>query len=93
MSALPLKELAAVFQPYTNGTARGWAKLETVHPEQALVAQRIAEDLEARLAVLLDRLDTGRWNSVSAVQLNGSATALDLGASRFLGYHPDRFNR
>jgi excinuclease ABC subunit A len=54
MSALPLKELAAVFQPYTNGTARGWAKLETVHPEQALVAQRIAEDLEARLAVLLD---------------------------------------
>ena len=49
-----LKELATVFRPYTDGTAKGWTKLETAHPEQALVAQRIAQDLEARLTVLLD---------------------------------------
>src|SRR5689334_22265647 len=54
ISALPLKELAAVFRPYANGTAKGWAKLERDHPEKALVTQRIAQDLEARLSVLLD---------------------------------------
>ena len=54
MSSLPLKELTATFQPYANGTARGWATLEREHPERALVTERIAQDLEARLAVLLD---------------------------------------
>ena len=54
MSALPLKELAAVFRPYANGTAKGWSTLEQEHPEKALVTQRIAQDLEARLSVLLD---------------------------------------
>ena len=54
MSALPLKELAAVFRRYANATAKGWSKLEREHPEKALVAQRIAQDLEARLSVLLD---------------------------------------
>ena len=54
MSALPLKELAAVFQPYADGIVKGRSKLEQAHPEKALVTQRIAEDLEARLSVLLD---------------------------------------
>ena len=54
MSALPLKELAAVFRPHADGSAKGWATLEREHPEKALVTQRIAQDLEARLSVLLD---------------------------------------
>ena len=54
MSALPLKELAAVFRPYAKGTAKGWARLDKEHPERAIVTQRIAQDLEARLSVLLD---------------------------------------
>ena len=54
MSALPLKELAAIFRRYENATAKGWSKLEREHPEKALVTQRIAQDLEARLSVLLD---------------------------------------
>src|SRR5688572_18410307 len=53
-SRLPLKRLAAVFQPYMDGTATGRKKLEAEHPEKAEVARRIAEDLEARLTVLLD---------------------------------------
>ncbi len=54
VSALSLKELAAVFEPYAEGAAKGWARLERAHPEKALVTQRIAQDLEARLSVLLD---------------------------------------
>ena len=54
MSALPLKELAAVYRPYANGTAAGRAKRERSHPEKVLVTQRIAQDLDARVSVLLD---------------------------------------
>jgi excinuclease ABC subunit A len=54
MSALPLKELAAVFRLYTNPTAKGRSTLEQEHPEKAVVTQRIAQDLEGRLSVLLD---------------------------------------
>ena len=54
MSALPLKELAAVFRPYTNPSSKGWSTVEQEHPEKALVTKRIAQDLEARLSVLLD---------------------------------------
>jgi excinuclease ABC subunit A len=54
ISALPLKELATVFQPYADGTVKGRSKREREHPEKALVAQRIAQDLEARLSVLRD---------------------------------------
>jgi excinuclease ABC subunit A len=54
MSRLPLNELAAVFRPYTNASAPGWQTLEKAHPETAIVTRRIAEDLEARLTVLLD---------------------------------------
>ncbi|MDB5302541.1 MAG: excinuclease subunit [Phycisphaerales bacterium] len=54
MSRLPLKGLAAIFRPYAQGTAPGWARLRAEHPEKAEVTQRIAEDLVTRLAVLLD---------------------------------------
>jgi excinuclease ABC subunit A len=53
MSALPLKRLAAIFRPYATG-GRKPVKGAADHPERAIVSQRIAEDLEARLRVLLD---------------------------------------
>ena len=54
MSRLPLQRLAGIFRPYAQGKTRGWSKLEAEHPEKAMVMQRIADDLVARLAVLLD---------------------------------------
>ena len=51
---LPLKRLASVFEPFASGTAAGLARMSAEHPEKALVARRIAQDLVARLAVLLD---------------------------------------
>src|SRR5688572_1095746 len=54
ISRLPLKRLATVIRPHAHGTAPGFAKLKTVHPEKAIVTQRICEDLAARLKVLLD---------------------------------------
>ncbi|HMA01019.1 MAG TPA: excinuclease ABC subunit UvrA, partial [Gemmatimonadaceae bacterium] len=54
ISALPLKKLAQIMQPYADGRAAGSAKLEAQHPEKALVTLRIAQDLCARLSVLLD---------------------------------------
>jgi excinuclease ABC subunit A len=52
VSALPLSRLAAVVAPYADGTAA--SKAAHGHPEKALVTRRIAYDLVARLAVLLD---------------------------------------
>ncbi len=52
MSRLPLKRLAAALQPYAAGKATGHDR--RAHPEKAIVAQRIAEDVCARLGVLLD---------------------------------------
>ncbi|MEO7987659.1 MAG: excinuclease ABC subunit UvrA [Gemmatimonadales bacterium] len=54
MSRLPLTRLAALFRPTAEGTVAGLAKTRAEHPEKAIVAQRIAEDLIARLAALLD---------------------------------------
>ncbi len=54
MSRLPLKRLAAIMRPYGEGTASDEAKMAVDHPEKALVAQRIANDLAGRIAVLLD---------------------------------------
>ncbi|MDQ2794652.1 MAG: excinuclease ABC subunit UvrA [Bacteroidota bacterium] len=53
MSRLPLKRLAALLAPFAAGKA-GQQQHDTAHPEQAIVARRIAEDLAARLVVLLD---------------------------------------
>ena len=52
MSRLPLKRLATLLRPFAQGT--GKQPHDAAHPEQAIVARRIAEDLAARLAVLLD---------------------------------------
>ena len=54
MSHLPLKRLAGIFAPYARGTPRTSRQAAADHPERALVTRRIAEDLDARLAVLLD---------------------------------------
>ena len=54
ISRQPLKRLANTFRPYADGTAAGWKKVLDEHPEKAEVTRRIAQDLEARLAVLLD---------------------------------------
>ncbi len=54
MSRLPLKKLLQIFQPYADGSADGITRLAKDHQEKAMVAQRIAEDLVARLKVLLD---------------------------------------
>jgi excinuclease ABC subunit A len=49
-----MKKLLALFVPYANGSAGYLKKVANKHPEQALVARRIAEDSVARLQVLLD---------------------------------------
>jgi excinuclease ABC subunit A len=54
ISGLPLGRLAALMGPYAEGTAPALAGMSSDHPEKAVVAQRIAEDAHARLAVLLD---------------------------------------
>jgi excinuclease ABC subunit A len=54
ISTLPLIRLAGVMRPYADGSAPGWGKTEAEHPERALVAQRITQDLMARLDALLD---------------------------------------
>ncbi len=54
MSRQPLKRLAEIFRPWASGTGPKWKKLEAEHPEKALVACRIARDLEQRLDVLMD---------------------------------------
>jgi excinuclease ABC subunit A len=54
MARLPLARLAETYQPYAEPAAPQLAQLAAQHPEKALVVQRIAQDLVARLAVLLD---------------------------------------
>jgi excinuclease ABC subunit A len=52
ISSLPLKRLAEIVRPYAEGKSA--SKSAEGHPEKALVTQRIAYDLAARLDVLLD---------------------------------------
>jgi excinuclease ABC subunit A len=54
LSHLPLKRVTSLLRPYADGTHTGRKKHDAAHPEQVIVAQRIAADLVARLAVLLD---------------------------------------
>ena len=54
MSQQPLKRLASVFRPYAEGKTPGLAEMMEAHPEKAVVTQRIAEDLVARLGILLE---------------------------------------
>ncbi|MFD2787904.1 excinuclease ABC subunit UvrA [Hymenobacter rubripertinctus] len=53
-SALPLKRVVELLRPYETGTETGHARHTAAHPEQVEAARRIAQDLRARLAVLLD---------------------------------------
>jgi excinuclease ABC subunit A len=50
MARVPLKQLARLMEPYGSGKAGR----QSGHPEKAIVVQRIAQDLIARLGVLLD---------------------------------------
>jgi excinuclease ABC subunit A len=54
MQRQPLAKLFSIFEPYAKGTAKELARLGKGHQEKAIVAQRIAEDLCARLQVLLE---------------------------------------
>src|SRR6185369_6510244 len=54
ISRLPLERLFETLRPYADGSAKPLAQLERAHPEKAIVTRRIAEDLSARLGVLLD---------------------------------------
>jgi len=54
MSRLPLKRVAAIFRPFATGQAPGLRAVAADHPEKATVTRRIAEDLDGRLAVLMD---------------------------------------
>ncbi|HEU4884844.1 MAG TPA: hypothetical protein VFT45_21480, partial [Longimicrobium sp.] len=54
LSRLPLARVAALARPYAEGTAAGRKRRDAEHPEKAMVARRINEDLCARLEVLLD---------------------------------------
>jgi len=54
ISRLPLKKLLSIFSPYSDGSAPGLIKLTRKHQEKGMVAQRIAEDLVARVTVLLE---------------------------------------
>jgi excinuclease ABC subunit A len=53
ISALPLDRLQAVLRPYAQGsTARD--KQAVQHPEKEVVVQRIAQDVSARVAVMVE---------------------------------------
>lgn len=54
LSALPMKRVASLLRPYAEATAPGWLRMAADHPEKAAVTQRIAQDVMARLAVILD---------------------------------------
>lgn len=54
LARLPLKEIAALVEPYARAASPGWSKMSKLHPEKAMVAQRISGDLQSRLAVMLD---------------------------------------
>src|ERR1700760_2404770 len=54
MVRLPLERLTELFTTYADRTKQTSKTFATNHPEKALVVARIAEDLLARLSVLLD---------------------------------------
>jgi excinuclease ABC subunit A len=54
MFALSLIRLAGILRPTAEGASDTLKKLEAEHPEKAIVAQRIAEDLVGRITVMLD---------------------------------------
>ncbi|KAA6432409.1 excinuclease ABC subunit UvrA [Rufibacter glacialis] len=53
-SRLPLQRVAQTLQPYVNAVTNPHTQHEEEHPEQVIAKQRIAQDLVARIQVLLD---------------------------------------
>ena len=53
MSRLPLGKLTGIFGPFADGKAKA-TKAQKDHPEKGVVTERIAQDVDARLSVLLD---------------------------------------
>ncbi|CUI04801.1 Excinuclease ABC subunit A paralog of unknown function [Janthinobacterium sp. CG23_2] len=53
MSRLPLDRLSSLLRPFADGSAPKNARAAALHPEKTIVTRRIAEDLAARLDVLL----------------------------------------
>ena len=53
ISRMPLERLHTLLLPFAQGSAKQSAKDARAHPEKLIVTQRIAEDLVARLDVLL----------------------------------------
>jgi excinuclease ABC subunit A len=54
ISALPMKGLQAMFRAQAKDRGTGKTKADARHPEKEIVTQRIAQDILARLEVLLD---------------------------------------
>ena len=54
ISRSPIGRLRSVLRPFGDGTAAEELAMAVDHPEKAIVAQRIAEDLVARMDVLLE---------------------------------------
>jgi excinuclease ABC subunit A len=54
MSRLPMSRLASALEPVVQGTAPNIRAMEADHPEKAIVAQRIAADVHARLQTVLE---------------------------------------
>jgi excinuclease ABC subunit A len=54
VSALSLIRLAALLRPTAEGASATLTNLASDHPEKAVVAQRIAQDLVGRISVMLD---------------------------------------
>lgn len=54
ISKLPLSRLLQLLSSYADRSSTGLAKIAKEHPERAIVAQRIAQDLVSRITVLLD---------------------------------------
>ena len=54
MSAMPMARLASLVEPWAAGTAPDAKRIAEEHPEKAVVAERIAQDLAGRLEILLD---------------------------------------
>lgn len=54
LSRLSLNKLYDIFKGYASGASLLKANKDKNHPEKAVVAQRIAEDMTARLEVMLD---------------------------------------
>ena len=54
LSRFPISRLSTIMDAMSRGTASALERMRRDHPEQAVVAQRITEDLCGRIRVLLD---------------------------------------